>query len=66
MGYRCPHCKIDFGHDRYAFQHHLSNNVGCAITAISTLHDRLAISVDEDKEFSLEDTEEGGEEGGEE
>lgn len=62
MGYRCPRCKEDFGHDRDAFQKHLSNNLNCAVEAISIFQDRLETAVKEHKEFSLEEVKEGGEE----
>jgi len=62
MGYRCPCCKKDFGHDRDAFQKHLSDNLHCAVKAVSIFHDRLEIAVKEPEEFSLEEEKEGGEE----
>lgn len=62
MGYRCPRCKKDFGNDRDEFQKHLSNNIACAVEAISIFHDRLEEAVREHKEFSLEEIEKGGEE----
>ena len=41
MGFRCPNCKKDFGHDKEAFKQHIESSFGCKANAVSTLYYRL-------------------------
>jgi len=41
MGFRCPHCRKEFGLDRDALMKHLEEDVDCRREAVGKFADRL-------------------------
>lgn len=41
MGFRCPCCGNDFGHDKDAFTQHIESSIVCKNNTVSTLYHRM-------------------------